>query len=144
MRVIHSVFFLPRASEKCPCKPFFAIFSIFARALFDFHAHFLPHFSLFSRPLFFSWALFWFFSTGSKIVCTGRNLTFLRALVLFSRTYFLFFCTRTHFSCTGMILEKMHGQICFFTGTFFGFFSFFHGHFFLHGHNFSFFARAEF
>ena len=86
-----TVFFLPRASKKCPCKPFLAIFSIFARALFDLHAHFFTHFSLFSRPLFFARVPFWIFYTGSKIFCTGRHLIF---------------CTRRFFICTGTFCLK--------------------------------------
>ena len=62
-----SQYFVFRENKKCPWKPILMFIRIFSRVEKFFHAHIFP---FFSRPLFFSLALFWvFLSTFRGIWC---------------------------------------------------------------------------
>ena len=124
--------------------------SIFGR-FFDFftlknvfHAHLFTKFWHFSRSLFVSRAHFSFFFTARKIGFTGVNQKNKRFCFQFHGVKSLIFFTGIDFGFAGGILEKFHGQISIFTGTFLGIFWTFSRALFFHGHFFCFFSRVWF
>ena len=122
-----SVFFFSREKRSARENHFLAFFWFFSRAVFVFHAHFLAHFSDFSRPLlFFSRAVFSFFSREENHFSRAQNLIFFRRRG-FCFNYDQSIGKTLKKTCFSNILKKIfvffHGHFCSFTGIIFCFFS---------------------